>query len=133
MHCPATCATTHILDEKAFAKMKKGIILINTARGCIIKTKALYEALKNGKLAGAGLDVLEEEGLFFSGKKAQMTKSRRDIQSLNEKIAKFKNVILSPHMAFNSVQSQQRVWQSVITILKDYEKKTKRALRQARK
>lgn len=133
IHCPASCSTTHILDEKAFAKMKKGVILINTARGCIVKTKALYAALKNGTVAGAGLDVLEEEGLFFSVKKLQMTKSQREIQSLNEKISKLKNVSISPHMAFNSHQSQIRVWQSVEKILNEYEKKTKRALRQTRK
>ena len=55
-----------MLDEKAFAKMKKGVFILNTSRGALIDSAALLEALNSGVVGGAGLDVYEEEAnLFF--------------------------------------------------------------------
>lgn len=61
VHTPKNKETTHLLDEQAFAKMKKGVRVINCARGGIIDEKALLQALESGKCAGAALDVYEEE------------------------------------------------------------------------
>ena len=61
IHTPLTDETRHLLDEKAFKKMKKGVRIINAARGGIIDEKALAKNLKSGKCAGAALDVYETE------------------------------------------------------------------------
>ncbi len=61
LHCPATPETRHLLDASAFAAMKPGAMVINTARGAVIDHEAMAEALLSGKLAGVGLDVYPEE------------------------------------------------------------------------
>ena len=61
VHVPLNEETHHLLDKEALARMKQGAILVNAARGPIVDGRALYEALESGHLAGAGLDVFEEE------------------------------------------------------------------------
>ena len=80
LHCPLTDETRHILDKDAFEKMKSGVYIINTARGACIDERALVEALKSGKVAGAGLDVYENEPL------------------IEEELYGMENVVLLPHI-----------------------------------
>lgn len=61
LHCPLTAETRHLISHDAFARMKDGVILINTARGAVVDTDALLAALESGKVAGAGLDVFPDE------------------------------------------------------------------------
>ena len=61
LHCPATPETKHLMNAARFAQMRKGSILINTARGDVVNEGDLIDALRAGKLAGAGLDVFEKE------------------------------------------------------------------------
>ncbi|MGQ9677709.1 MAG: hydroxyacid dehydrogenase [bacterium] len=61
LHIPKTPVTYHMLNKEAFAKMKKGVIIINCARGGVIDEEALYEALQSGRVAMAALDVFEKE------------------------------------------------------------------------
>lgn len=61
LHIPKTPETSHLLNKEAFAKMKKGVIIINCARGGVIDEEALYEALQSGQVAMAALDVFEKE------------------------------------------------------------------------
>lgn len=61
LHCPATPATRGLIDARAIARMKPGALLINVARGTVVDTPALIEALRSGKLGGAGLDVCDPE------------------------------------------------------------------------
>jgi len=63
LHCPATAESRHLIDAARLAKMKKGSVLINTARGPLVDEAALVEALKSGHLRAAGLDVFESEPL----------------------------------------------------------------------
>lgn len=88
IHCPLNESTRHLIGEKEFKKMKKKPFLINTSRGPIIDEKALIQALQNGLLSGAGLDVLEKEP--------------PDSQS---PLLKMENVVLSPHIGFYSEES----------------------------
>ncbi len=91
-HVPLTPETHHMLDEAAFKAMKPSAYLINTARGGLVDTDALVMALKEGWIAGAGLDVLEmehgTEGL-----------------STDDPILALENVILTPHMGYYSEES----------------------------
>ena len=61
LHCPLTDETFHLVNRKTIAKLPRGAYLINTARGAIVDTTALPEALASGQLAGAGIDVLDQE------------------------------------------------------------------------
>src|SRR5438067_7075524 len=61
VHCPRTAVTTKLIGAKEIAQMPLGSFLINTARGAIVDTSAIPEALASGRLAGAGIDVLLEE------------------------------------------------------------------------
>jgi D-3-phosphoglycerate dehydrogenase len=88
IHCPLNDSTRHLIGEKEFKKMEKKPLLINTSRGPIVDGKALIQALEEGLLSGAGLDVLEKEP--------------PDAQS---PLLKMENVVLSPHVGFYSVES----------------------------
>lgn len=104
VHCPLTKQTHHLLNAAAFERMKPSAILINTARGGVIDTEALVEALKSSRLAGAGLDVVEQE----------------PIQADNP-LLQLENVILTPHNAWYSeeaiVDLQCKVAQEVVRVL----------------
>jgi D-3-phosphoglycerate dehydrogenase len=63
LHCPATPATRHLIDRAAIARLKPGAILINVARGDVVETPALIDALRDGRISAAGLDVVESEPL----------------------------------------------------------------------
>lgn len=96
LHCPLTAENRHLFDTAAFTKMKKGVFLINTSRGALVDTAALLEALNNGTVRGAGLDVYEEEAeLFFEDNSD--TPVLDDTLSL---LVSRPNVILTSHQAF---------------------------------
>lgn len=82
VHTPLTKETYHLINEEKLRKMKRGAILINTARGPVVDTNALIKALEEGWIAGAGLDVFEQEPL-----------------PPNHPLTRFKNVVLAPHAA----------------------------------
>lgn len=67
IHCPLTAETRHAFDDAAFARMRPGAILVNTARGAVVDEAALVRALESGRLRGAGLDVYEEEPAVSPG------------------------------------------------------------------
>ena len=96
LHAPATCENYHMINKDAFNIMKDDVIIINAARGSLIDTKALIDALKNKKVGFAALDTIEyEKGLYyFNLEKEIISNDDRAI------LLSFPNVILSPHMAF---------------------------------
>ena len=65
LHCPLTNETKHLVNETSIARMKRGVMIVNTGRGQLIQTEALIEALKSKQVGAAGLDVYEEEGDYF--------------------------------------------------------------------
>lgn len=88
LHCPLTEQTRHLLDAPAFAAMKDGAILINTSRGGVVDHDALVNALRSGKLAGAGLDVYPEEPTIPAG------------------LLAMSNVVCTPHIGANTAQTR---------------------------
>ena len=96
VHIPATKDNTYLFNETVFTEMKTGAVFINCARGTIVDTKALIDALNSGKIIGAALDTYEgEKGLFPSDQR----NTQLDDAILIELIER-QDVILSPHIAF---------------------------------
>lgn len=113
LHVPSTPENFHLLDEAAFQMMKKGVIIINTARGDLIDTQALYQGLKSGKVGAAGLDVLENEDFLLHDEVATAPRLKDSAflldSAMNLKLMQFRNVIATPHIAFNSTDAISRI------------------------
>ena len=92
---PLTEASRHIINAESIGKMKDGVIIINTGRGALIDEAALVEGLRNGKIQAAALDVFEEEPLV----------------DRNHPLVQMDNVILTPHIAYFSVEAQAELVQ----------------------
>ncbi|MCH7902879.1 hydroxyacid dehydrogenase [archaeon] len=111
-HVPLTKSTKHMINMKNINLIKKGAYLINTARGDIVDTTALIKALDKKILAGAGLDVLEEEELIKEESQLLSKKySREQLCNVLENHALFRydNVIITPHNAFNTKEALERI------------------------
>ncbi len=101
LHMPLEEENFHLIDKEALAKMKDGVVIINTARGGLIDTRALIDGIEDGKVGAAGLDVIEDEfGLYYYDLKSDIL-SKRDLYILRG----FPNVIVTPHMAFYTDQA----------------------------
>lgn len=106
LHIPITPETHYLVDENFISKTKKPFYFVNTARGKNVKTKALTEAIKSGKVKGACLDVLEYEKSSFE-----------NIESTNEDFKYLLNsekVIITPHIAGWTVQSKEKLAQFIV-------------------
>ena len=118
LHMPATKETNDILSTKAFERMKKGVVVINTARGSLIDARALIQALRSGKVAAAGLDVLPDEPLIRE--EAELICSsyinEHDLKSLvaDHVLLHMPNVIVTPHSAFNTREAVQRIVETTV-------------------
>lgn len=96
LHMPLTQDNRHLINAKTIAQMKDGVVIVNTARGALIDSDAFIEAIENGKIGAAGLDVVENEfGLYYYDHKSDILKNR-ELALLRS----FPNVIVSHHMAF---------------------------------
>lgn len=97
VHSPATKENEHMLNDAAFAKMKDGVFIINAARGILIDTDALIRALDSGKVAGAAMDVYEDEvGIFNTDFGSFDAIPDERLKNL----IKRENVLVTPHVAF---------------------------------
>lgn len=114
INSPLNEKTRHLINKETIDKMKDGVIIVNAARGEIIDTKALYEALLSGKIAYAALDVIEcEEILCTEDKKCTGLDNIKEICLekfyLNQKLMQLPNVIITPHMAYNTKEAINRI------------------------
>lgn len=91
LHCPLKVETTHLIGSRELGLMKNTAILINTARGPVVDEKALLEVLKRKSIAGAGLDVFEEEPKILSG------------------ICDLDNVVVAPHIASATLETRTKM------------------------
>ncbi len=123
-HLPYMKETHHILNMGNINKMKKGSILINTARGGLIETAAIAYGLKEGILSGAGLDVLEEE-MFIEDETKLVFNENPSVANLkitleNHYIIEHPRTIVSPHNAFNTQEAICRILDTTIENIEAY-------------
>jgi len=96
LHCPLTPETTYLINQQSIAKMKKGVMLINTGRGALMDTSALIDGLKSKQIGYLGMDVYEKEGaLFFEDHSCEII---QDDQF--ERLLTFHNVLITGHQAY---------------------------------
>lgn len=118
IHAPYLPSTHHLIDRDRLRLMKQSTVLVNTARGEIIDTAALVDALQNNVIAGAALDVVEGEALLNHAEEAALLRSEDiDPELLRHRVEisllkKMPNVIISPHNAFNTIEAVQRINQT---------------------
>lgn len=127
LHCPYNKATHHMINSSNIGKIKKGAMLVNTARGGLVETGALLKALDSGIISSAGLDVLEEE---FNIKEEKQLLSKdfereADLRTMlgNHVLLNHKNVIITPHNAFNSKEALVRILNTTIENINAFAKK----------
>lgn len=105
LHCPLTKDTRYIINERSLAKMKEGVVILNTSRGQLIDSDALLQSLKDGKVRGAGLDVYEEEtALFFEDYSSTIVQD--DVLA---RLVSLPNVIMTSHQAFLTEEALQKI------------------------
>lgn len=131
LHMPLTDETHHLFNREAFAKCRRGVLIVNTSRGAVIDTAAFNEALDSGIVGGAGLDVLEDERILQQEHSAIIgeqiynnLQSRspheahrrnpervQELQALmqNSRLLARPNVVFTPHAAFNSQEAVDRI------------------------
>ncbi len=107
IHCPLTASTKHLINKDTLAMMKPTAYIVNTARGPIIKEVDLIEALQNGRIAGAALDVQEQEP-----------------PELDNPLFSMDNVIMTPHIGWRRLESRQRLIQLTADNIAAFEKGT---------
>jgi len=112
LHMPYTAATHHFMNAERLGRMRRGALLINTSRGGLVDTAALIAALDDGKLGGAGLDVLEGEQYMEEEKDLLRTEQPPEVlRSLLQDhiLLRRENVVFTPHNAFNSREALLRI------------------------
>ncbi len=111
LHCPLTPATRHLIDREALARMRRDAVLINTARGGLVDTAALADALRAGQLGGAGIDVLPEEP---PGAREPLLAG--DIP----------NLIVTPHIAWAAAEARQRALDEIVANIQAFRRGERR-------
>jgi len=118
LHVPYMKETHHLINLSNIGQIKKGAYLINTARGAVVETSALVKALEDGILAGAGLDVLEEEGdmqdemHLLSGPHPKEEELKVVLE--NHYLIDHPRVIITPHIAFDTREAIERILDTTV-------------------
>ncbi len=117
LHCPLTPDTYHLIGQKALAKMRDGVTIINTSRGKLVDTKAIINTLKSGKVGLLGLDVYEEEeALFFEDFSAQGIQD-----DMLARLTTFPNVIITSHQGFFTEEAMLNIAQTTLLNISQFE------------
>jgi D-lactate dehydrogenase len=118
LHCPLVPETHHLIDGRAFARMRPGVMLINTSRGALVDASAAIAALKSGALGYLGLDVYEEEGdLFFQDLSATVIQD-----DVFARLLTFPNVLITGHQAFFTREAVQNIADTTLANLTAFER-----------
>lgn len=123
LHLPYSQETHHIIDEEKFYMMKKGSVIINTARGALIDTRALISALERGDVWGAGLDVCEGEPVLRE--ESQLLSRQFNNEEMmyvmeEHMLLHHPNVVITPHNAFNSNEALSIILETTVKNIKSY-------------
>ena len=114
LHCPLTEETRHMIDRNAIAKMKKGVVIVNTSRGGLIDAEALLEGIKSRKIGAACLDVYEEEAdVFFEDRSGHIMDDE-----LLSRLISMPNVIVTSHQAFLTEEALNNIAETTVTNIK---------------
>ncbi|OUL17405.1 hydroxyacid dehydrogenase [Nostoc sp. T09] len=117
LHCPLTAETHHLIDNRAIAQMKPGVMIINTSRGALINTQAVIEGLKSGKIGYLGVDVYEQESeLFFEDLSGEII---QDDVFLH--LTTFPNVLITGHQAFFTEEALRNIADTTMANIADVE------------
>ena len=103
LHCPLTAQNRELIRKETIGKMKDGAILLNTARGGLVNEQDLLDALKQGKLRGAAVDVVSAEPM-----------------AMNNPLLNAPNCIITPHMAWAPVESRQRIMDCTVRSIESF-------------
>lgn len=118
LHVPLTSETRYLINHHSLSQMKKGVFIINTGRGALIKTKDLIDSLKKGHLGGAGLDVYEEEEkVFFQDHSEDILQD--DVLA---RLLTFPNVLITSHQAFLTHEALENIAHTTLSNILDFEK-----------
>ena len=119
LHCPLTEDTRHMINAAAIAKMKKGVVIVNTSRGGLIDAEALLEGIKARKVGAACLDVYEEEAdVFFEDRSGHILND-----DLLSRLISMPNVIVTSHQAFLTEEALNNIAETTVNnILSCFEK-----------
>lgn len=123
IHVPYMPATHHLINEENLKLVKPTAILINTSRGGLVDTMALLTSLKQKQLAGAGLDVLEEEGYIID--ELNLLKGHPNEEQLktilaDHELMQMDNVVVTPHNAFNTQEAMERILDTTLENILGY-------------
>jgi D-lactate dehydrogenase len=118
LHCPLSPETYHLIDAAAIARMKRGVMLINTSRGALVDARAVIQGLKSGQIGFLGLDVYEEEAdLFFQDL------STRVIQDdVFARLLTFPNVLITGHQAFFTQEAIRTIAETTLANVTAFER-----------
>jgi D-lactate dehydrogenase len=117
LHIPLTEKTHYMIDRKLIQTMKRGVMLINTSRGAVIKTQDVLNALPGGEIGGFGTDVYEnEKGVFF------LDRTGEDLKDpMLKKLLSFSNVLVTPHQAFATHEALKNISETTFANLSGWE------------
>jgi D-lactate dehydrogenase len=116
LHVPLMPATHHLVNAERLAKMKRGVVLINTSRGGLVDAAALIDGLKSGHVGGAGLDVYEEESeYFFQDRSAEVI-----TDDLLARLMTFPNVLITSHQAFLTHEALDNIAEATLDSVAAY-------------
>ncbi len=117
LHCPLTPENKHLISGPAIARMKTGVMLINTSRGALLNTLSIIEALKRGKIGYLGLDVYEEEEEIFFEDRSGLILS----DDVFARLLTFPNVIITGHQAFFTREALSNIASTTIDNITKFE------------
>jgi D-lactate dehydrogenase len=124
LHVPSTPQTRHLLSHEQFDQMKDGVVIINTSRGDVIDNQALVRGLAEGKVRGAGLDVLPEEPVIRE--EAELLRSvyerKHNLDALlaDHVLIRLRSVVVTPHSAFNTREAVSRILETTVANIESY-------------
>lgn len=116
LHCPLTAETHHLIDRRSIARMKPGVMLINTSRGGLIDTGAVIDGLKSGRIGHLGLDVYEEEARYFY----EDFSNRLIDDDVLSRLLTFPNVIVTSHQGFFTREALEQISRTTLGNVRDF-------------